>query len=110
MKEEPEPITTGMQTRNMTEGESVPFTKKELKLPLFYEHTFQAEVHRNPEERINIEEQINPEEIIKRTNLRKLRNKRKEEEKRNEIANQSEPIEEEILTNTLEQQIAIPPK
>ncbi|KAL0128551.1 hypothetical protein PUN28_003706 [Cardiocondyla obscurior] len=109
MKEEPEPITTGMQTRNMTEEESVPFTKKELKLPLFYEHTFQAEVHRNPEERINIEEQINPEEIIKRTNLRKLRNKRKEEERRNEIANQSEPIEEEILTNTLEQQIVIPP-
>ncbi|KAL6265750.1 hypothetical protein P5V15_002556 [Pogonomyrmex californicus] len=50
MMEELEPLVLGMQTRNTekSEGESVPFTKKELNEPLFYEYIFQAEIHNNP--------------------------------------------------------------
>lgn len=50
MREEPEPIITGMLTRHMenTEGESVPFTKKELEEPPFVEHIVHAEIHNNP--------------------------------------------------------------
>ncbi|XP_011631540.1 glutamic acid-rich protein-like [Pogonomyrmex barbatus] len=50
MMEELELLVLGMKTRNTekSEGESVPFIKKELNEPLFYEHTFQAEIHNNP--------------------------------------------------------------
>ncbi|XP_011865770.1 PREDICTED: protein PFC0760c-like, partial [Vollenhovia emeryi] len=58
MIEEPEPIVSGIQTRSLekSEGESVPFTRKELIEPLFYEHTFQAEIHNIP---LNQQENIN---------------------------------------------------
>ncbi|XP_011863867.1 PREDICTED: uncharacterized protein LOC105559856, partial [Vollenhovia emeryi] len=51
MKEEEEPIlTSGPRTRGMekTEGESIPFTKKELEEPPFIKHTIQAEIHQEP--------------------------------------------------------------
>ncbi|KAL6255527.1 hypothetical protein P5V15_013867 [Pogonomyrmex californicus] len=50
LMEELEPLVLGMKTRNTekSEGKSVPFTKKELNEPLFYEHIFQAEIHNNP--------------------------------------------------------------
>lgn len=50
MRDEPEPIVTGMQTRHMenSDGESIPFTKKELEEPPFIEHIIHAEIHNNP--------------------------------------------------------------
>jgi len=51
MMEELEPEITGIQTRNIkkSEGESIPFTKEELKEPLFTVHIIHAEIHNNPE-------------------------------------------------------------
>lgn len=50
MREEPKPIITRVRTRHMenTEGESVPFTKRELEEPPFIEHIVHAEIYNNP--------------------------------------------------------------
>ncbi|XP_071629552.1 uncharacterized protein [Temnothorax longispinosus] len=60
MMEEPEPVVTGMQTRNAekSEGESIPFTKKELEEPPFIEHIVHAEIHNNPINQINNNESL----------------------------------------------------
>lgn len=55
MREEPEPVITGMRTRNAekSEGESVPFSKRELEEPPFTQHTVFAEIHNNAKEQEN---------------------------------------------------------
>lgn len=51
MIDESEPECKGMQTRGttLTEGESIPFTRRELRELPFTQHTIQAEVHEEPE-------------------------------------------------------------
>ncbi|KAL6257772.1 hypothetical protein P5V15_011357 [Pogonomyrmex californicus] len=49
MMEEPKSLVSGMQTRNTEKLEKAcHLLKKKLNEPLFYEHTFQAEIHNNP--------------------------------------------------------------
>jgi len=50
MREESEPIVMGMRTRyaETSDGESIPFTKKELEEPSFIEHIVHAKIHNNP--------------------------------------------------------------
>jgi len=55
MREESEPIVTGMRTRyaETSDGESIPFTKKELQEPSFIEHVVHAEIHNPPNQSNN---------------------------------------------------------
>jgi len=50
MRKELEPELSGNRTRstNKSEGESIPFTRKELQKPLFTEHIVEVEIHNNP--------------------------------------------------------------
>ena len=55
MVEEPEPIVSRMQTRKFekSQGESVPFTRRELEEPSSIEHTIQAQIHNYPTNQTN---------------------------------------------------------
>ncbi|RLU20776.1 hypothetical protein DMN91_007390 [Ooceraea biroi] len=65
MWEEPEPICRGVRTRQAaaSDGDSIPFTRKELQELLFTEHTFQAQIHPEPQSNNPVEhlEQLLPE-------------------------------------------------
>lgn len=63
MIEESEPeCNIGMQTRGATstEGESIPFSRKELQESSFTQHIIEAEIHQEPKSKIQPMENLNP--------------------------------------------------
>jgi len=93
MIEELEPEITGIQTRSIkkSEGESIPFTKRELQEPLFTEHVIHAEIHNNSET-----DQINKTGILILENNTNNNNIDNENNLNNQV-NDKEPI---ILEDT----------